>query len=265
MIGRARRALALLVPALALSAAARGDAALDSYLSAVASQLDTRAAEALARLDGTGRRLLAARSYLRSSASLRDHWSWTQAQIDAYQGSPAQRHLDDEIGRVRQAFEEGNPGFTLYVNPQVRSLDVQIERWNTNTSVSAAAEDLLSAAAALVEAGRFPDAGTPAGRDAFAAFLRSHTPTPIPTIAVPGLSPHGQMRAVDFQVRKGEETIAGPDTTTIETLWLAGGWRDRLSSAVAASGARFVGPLERPDEPWHYNYLGELDLSAGSQ
>ena len=45
--------------------------------------------------------------------------------------------------------------------------------------------------------------------------------------------------------------------------WLADGWRDKLSAAVIASGAEFVGPLEKPDEPWHYSYRGALETFVG--
>ena len=68
----------------------------------------------------------------------------------------------------------------------------------------------------------------------------------------PGLSPHGQMNAVDFHVYRGEQEIATPDSATIETVWTAQGWGDRLARAVRESGARFSGPLEVPREPWHY-------------
>ncbi len=243
--------------AFALPAVSAGD--LAAYLAAVSSKLDPRAAEAIVRLDGTGRQLLAARSYLRSGESLRDRWSWSQQQIDDYQGSPAQAQLNTEIARVRLEFELENPGFTLFANPQVRSLDVQIEHWNSNASVAEAAEELLVAATAFLAPGAIADANTPIGRDSFANFLLAHTPVPAPTIAAPGLSPHGQMRAVDFHIETAGNTVAGPDTQTIESVWLAAGWRDKLSAAVIASGAEFVGPLEKPDEPWHYGYSGALE------
>ena len=234
---------------------------LEPYLAAIASQLDPPAREALASIEGAGRQMLAARSYLLRAGRSAGHWSWTQTQIEAYEGSCAQQHLDAEINRVRQSFEERNPGFTLFVNPQVRSLEAQIEHWNTNASVAEGADELVAAANALLVAGGVPEAGTPEGRDAFSRFLASYSPKFRSTIAAPGLSSHGQMRAVDFQVRKDGETVAGPDTTTIESAWIGGGWRDKLKAAVVASGARFVGPLKDPDEPWHYDYLSELDVS----
>lgn len=253
-------ALAALLLTLAIAAPARGADALESYVAAIASQLDARAREVLARLEGSGRQLLAVRSYLLRADRIAGHWSWTQTQIEAYEGSCAQQHLDAEIDRVRQSFEECNPGFTLFVNPQVRSLEAQIEHWNTNTSVAEAADELVTTANALLATDGVPGADSPAGRDVFSRFLASYSPKFRPTIAAPGLSLHGQMRAVDFRVRKDGETVAGPDTTTIESAWVRDGWRDKLKAAVVASGARFVGPLEDPDEPWHYDYLAELEV-----
>jgi len=48
-------------------------------------------AQTLAQLDGSGRQLLALRSYLRSAPCLAERWSWTQEQIEAFEGSPEQR------------------------------------------------------------------------------------------------------------------------------------------------------------------------------
>jgi len=254
-----------LLAAVAFATPAVGANDLAAYLTAVSSQLDPRAAETIVRLEGSGRQLLAARAYLRSAEVLSGRWSWSKQQIDDYQGSPAQALLNAEVDRVRLEFELENPGFTLFVNPQVRSLDLQIEHWNSNASVAEAAEELLVSATAFLESGAIAEANTPVGDDAFANFLLAHTPVPAPTIAAPGLSPHGQMRAVDFHVETAGNTVAGPDTQTIESVWVAAGWRDKLSAAVIASGAEFVGPLEKPDEPWHYSYSGVLEPLIGPQ
>ena len=56
---------------------------LDDHIAQLAARQDPRVAEALARIDGTGRRLLALRSYLRSRDHLAERWSWTQEQIHA--------------------------------------------------------------------------------------------------------------------------------------------------------------------------------------
>ena len=61
---------------------------------------DPRVADAWERIDGTGRRLLALRSYVRSRAHLADRWSWTSEQIAAYRGRRSIGELQQEIDRV---------------------------------------------------------------------------------------------------------------------------------------------------------------------
>jgi hypothetical protein len=233
---------------------AEADELVAAHLAALHDSLDTRAAGALDRIEGLGPKLLAARSYLRSAARLPERWSWSQEQIDAYYGSPAQVALDAEIARIRVIFEADNPGYTLFVNPLVRSLDVQLQHWNENRSVADAGNHLLRALREIVGAGGFPAPGTNEARVRFSQALKAHQPQPKPALAAPGLSPHGQMHAVDFQVRQGALLVAGPSTAQVETIWLGLGWRDRLESAIRRASHKFSGPLQSPDEPWHYDY-----------
>jgi hypothetical protein len=243
------------------SAAAAGDAGASDariarHLAEVCTTLDPRAAATLERIDGLGRQLLAARSYLRVGSALGERWSWSQAEIDRYQGSALQRALDTEIDRVRAAFVKQNPGYTLWVNPQVRSVEVQVQRWNENATVAAAGAAMLERvrrelATAPVEG----DAGT--GRQWLTSLLRSTWPTPTPTLAAPGLSRHGRMQAVDFQVKKGDRTVAGPSYADVKPVWEAQGWAERLRRAVRTTGDRFQGPLKTPNEPWHYEYTSD--------
>ena len=95
---------------------------------------------------------------------------------------------------------------------------------------------------------------------ALKTFLSGHRPVPTPTIAAPGLSLHGQMRAIDFQVHQGGQVVAGSSTATIATDWVAAGWAAKLDTAVRAASDRFVGPQAIPPAPWHYTYL--LDEAA---
>ena len=205
---------------------------LPAYVTCISAQMDPRPAEAISRIAGTGRQLLALRSYLRAGAHLPERWSWSQEQIAAFEGSPEQRDLQLEIERVRAAFVARNPGFELYVNPQVRDLDTQIERWNSNESVTAAAEDILAAAQALIASPGFSTDRPERAREALKALLTGHTPVPTPTVAAPGLSPHGQMRAIDFQVHQGARVVAGPDTSSIAADWDTAGWAAKLDVAV---------------------------------
>ncbi len=224
------------------------------YVDDIAGHQDPRVAGAVALIDGTGRRLLALRSYLRSAGRLAERWSWNEEQIAAYQQSPEHRDLEAEVERVREAFTQANPGYSLWVNPQVRSLDIQIEHWNTNPSVAEAAANLASEARALVAGAGFPSSRPEEARRAIERLLSEHVPTPTPTLAAPGLSPHGQMRAIDFQVQKDGNIVAGPKTTTIVTDWDGAGWTAKLETAVRSASHRFVGPLASPREPWHYTY-----------
>jgi len=253
--------IAALLPALTVVGLARATAPdtdpLPSYVTSISAQLDPRVAQTLAQLDGSGRQLLALRSYLRSASHLAERWSWSQEQIEAFEGSPEQGHLQQEIDRIRTAFVAANPGFELYVNSQARSLDVQIEHWNSNESVSAAAEEILVAAQALVASPGFPADRPEQAQKALTTFLSGHRPVPTPTIAAPGLSLHGQMRAIDFQVHQGGRVVAGPSTASIPTDWAAAGWAAKLDAAVREASDRFVGPQVSPPAPWHYTYVPE--------
>jgi hypothetical protein len=236
---------------------------LPSYITSISGQLDPRVGQTLAQFDGTGRQLLALRSYVRGASHLTERWSWTQEQIEAFEGSAEQRELQQEIDRVRTAFVAANPGFELHVNPQVRSLDAQIEHWNSNESVAAAARQILADAQSLVSSPSFPADRPDQAREALKAFLSRYRPVPAPTIAAPGLSLHGQMRAVDFQVHQRGRIVAGPSTATIATDWLAAGWAQRLDAAVRAASSRFVGPQATPPAPWHYTYVPTVVAREG--
>jgi hypothetical protein len=230
------------------------DATLARYIESLAADQDPRVADALNRIDGTGRRLLALRSYVRGCADLADRWSWTNEQIAAYEATPEYGELQQEIARVNEEFARENPGFELWVNPQVRSLDIQLEHWNTNESVAVAAANLQAAASELVTSPTFPAAQPARATKALESFLASYDPVPTPTIAAPGLSLHGQMRSIDFQVHQGGRVVAGPTTSTIDTEWDGAGWSAKLDAAVHAASQRFIGPLASPREPWHYTY-----------
>ena len=95
---------------------------LNEYISAISKKLDARAIAALAKIDDTGRRLLALRGYLRSERSLPSKWSWSADQIERYKQSKEYREAIAEVEKVRKKFEL-NPGYTLHVNTEVRSLE----------------------------------------------------------------------------------------------------------------------------------------------
>jgi hypothetical protein len=250
--------LLLLLPVAALAT----DRLVAAHLESLRGQFDPRVAATLERIDGLGRQLLAARSYVRAEASLDQRWSWSRQQIERYEGSALQRALEAELARVRAVFEAENPGYTLWVNPQVRSVELQVERWNANATVDASAAAMLAAIRSRVAARDAPRVGSPEARKWFAGLLRATAPTPTPSLAAPGLSRHGRMQAVDFQVKQGERTVAGASQDDIAGAWEAQGWCERLVSAVRTASDRFEGPLVHPNEPWHYEYQAPAHLVA---
>lgn len=226
---------------------------IEAALAALLEEFDApvrTAALAIPRLD---RRLLAVRGYVRAGTTLAARWSWTDAQAHAFAASAPGHALAASIDQVRCVFRQRHPGHDLFVNPQFRSLEIQLQRWNANDSVGAAARNLLQAALPALDA-RLREAAAPDAARALRDWLANHVPSPQPTLAVPGLSSHGQARAVDFQVMREGRVIAGTSAAAIATQWESTGWKRHLADAVTRSGEPFEGPLRTPHEPWHYQY-----------
>jgi hypothetical protein len=233
--------------------AAPGFAAVADYLLAITHDLDPVATSALERIDSEPRQLLAVRGYLRAGKDLSSRWSWSAAEIRAYESSQEYRDLLAEIAAVRARFEAANPGYSLYANTTARSLDLQLQRWNSNALVGVIAERLQEAAMRELSAKSYP--ATPDARATvrFANFLREWRPVPSAApLAVPGLSLHGRSRAIDFQITQDERIIAPTEVAKVRSVWEQQGWADKLAAAMRDS--RFVGPLQSPNEPWHYEY-----------
>ncbi len=229
-----------IVPALAVAQPAADD--LQACVTRATDALPSQPASAVRGIDGLPRQLLALRSYLRAG-DVGERWSWTDAEIAAYEQSPAHEEALAALAWAQARFAERNPGYSLYVNTRVRSLDTQLERWNTNASVGVAAEAMARAAAEACAA----------APSTFAEWVRGWRPDPPANLAAPGLSAHGQARAFDFQVMQGEVLVAGTDSRRIDADWVEGGWARRLAEVMAESPA-FEGPLRSPREPWHYAY-----------
>lgn len=242
-----KRAAAL---ALLMLPGAAGAVPKKDPLEALQRRLPDKVQKALAQMDGPDRQLLAVRSYLRGVRSIDDRWSWTEEEIAAYLQSDANRRALEAVDKVIKAFEQQNPGYSLHVNTKVRSLHDQIDKWNRNSSVAAGAVEL---GAALELWRRKHPKATEAQTSAFLAGWR---PTRQVSLAAPGLSSHGRARAFDFQVMKGGTIIAATNMGIIESVWDGEGWTEKLAKAVKASKAAFKGPLDRPREPWHYEYCG---------
>ena len=113
-------ALAAATPLMLPQSARAGDdagAALTRYIDALVAEQDPRVADALGRIDGTGRRLLALRSYVRSRAHLADRWSWTSEQIAAYEGTPEHRDCSRRSSRVKRGLCAREPGLRVVGQP----------------------------------------------------------------------------------------------------------------------------------------------------
>ena len=230
-------------------------AKLGRYLDATAASLDARPRAALAKIEGTGRQLLALRGYLRIEGGLTARWSWTAEEIKRFEASAEYRNALNEVEKVRQKFAALNPGYELYINTQVRDLEKQIRFWNENRSVQVAADQLMADVLQELASSAYsasPDAG---GVNRFRQFLKSARLKVAPTVATPGLSLHGQLRAFDFQVMRGGQLIASTDSSSIGPVWDGQGWTKKLSTAVFAASNKFKGPLANPREPWHYDYV----------
>ncbi|WP_116812128.1 hypothetical protein [Steroidobacter cummioxidans] len=252
----ARRVGIVAVVALLLAplqmAVASADYALDEYLQHIADSLPEKTAEALKQIHGTPRRLLAARAYLRAGDTLDSRWSWTTNEIQSHARSPEYRALLAETDKVRARFESQNPGYTLYANTEARSLELQIVRFNTNPSVGRVAATLHRQALVEIAGASYASLDQAAAVGRFKQFLADWRPPAAAPLAAPGISRHGQLRAIDFQIMKGGAIVAATDTGTAERNWDAPGWTKKLQAA--AQGSNFRGPLQSPYEPWHYEY-----------
>jgi hypothetical protein len=198
------------------------------------------------------------RGYLRAGPQLSSRWSWSADEIRGYETSQEYRDLLAEIAAVRTRFEAQNPGYSLYANTAARSLDLQLQRWNSNASVGVIAARLQDAAVRELSADAYPAHPNAKATLRFANFLRAWRPTPVAApLAVPGLSLHGRSRAIDFQIVRDGRIIAPTEVAKVRSVWEGQGWAERLARAMRDT--RFAGPLRAPDEPWHYEYVPRAD------
>ncbi len=251
-------ALGLFAGMLAESGIAAASERFDSYVLKLAPVPSDVAVD---QIPDPGRKLLALRSYLRAGKTLAERWSWTDEEIEAFQGSIQQAVLQVEINAVRAHFAAAYPGYELYIHSQIRSLDEQIDHWNRNASVKAAADELLAAwtAAFGLDAGENPSIDLDKAR----TWLRAAPLSNRPSIAAPGLTLHGRAQAIDFQVMKDGVIIASADTAKIETVWRAEKWDEKLKASIDAASPSFHGPLTSPDEPWHYDFKPATSKNGG--
>jgi hypothetical protein len=232
----------------------------DVWAAQASGGLEPPVIDALQRILSADRRLLALSAYLRAGGTLAERWSWSQEQLSSYPATPEGKAATADIDAVVAAFAAANPGFTLQVNRKLRSLEVQIAHWNVDESVGTAAAALV---AALEQ--RFIGEASKPNTNQLRSALIEWKPNVAIALAAPGLSPHGQGRAFDFQVERGGQVIAGVDVTLASPQWDAAGWTQKLRAAVSVAGDHFSGPLESPYEPWHYAHAPKADTSDRSR
>jgi hypothetical protein len=240
------------VNANAAAAGEEADGKLDTYIRGAAEDLAAEEREALGRITEESRRLLALRGYLRAGGGALSRWAWSRGQIESYEKSEERAAAMLEVEKVKKEFETANPGYSLRVNTDVRSLDEQLSKWNETESVKRAGEELLTRAREEIAKSSYGESAPAPDVRRFESFLRGSTTGTTPTLAVPGLSPHGQSRAFDFQVVRGSQLIAGASAS--DETWDKAGWTQKLQDAVRRASAKFAGPLTSPREPWHYDY-----------
>jgi hypothetical protein len=233
---------------------AEAQANVDAYVNALAQKIDPKVAGAIAWIDGAPRRLLALRGYLRNRSLLNSRWSWDGAEIERYKQSAEYREALAEVEKVKAKFAEQNPGYSIEVNTEVRTLEQQIASWNRTESIATAAEALFANVQKELASGAYKAEPEAASLERFQNYLQRQPVAVSLTVATPGLSQHGQLRAFDFRIRQGDQTIATTETSTVQSVWDAQGWTQKLKAAVGAASRKLTGPLAAPREPWHYTY-----------
>lgn len=229
---------------------------LDAYMNGVSRAFDRRIRYALNGINTMPSRLLAMKYYLRRQGDIGASWVWTRKQVDQYKYSQAYRQALAEVRQITKTFAEQNPGYTLHVNTEIRSLADQVLIWNSAPSVSASGAAIYKQAIGLLADTTFKIEPDKDGLARFRQFLSGCTIPVVPSAAVPGFSQHGQLRAFDFIIWAGDTAIAaGADAGNARAVWDNSGWTDKLNEAINTVSSSFEGPLMSPHEPWHYAYM----------
>lgn len=249
---------------------------IQAYVGRLVDAQQERVRSALAQITNEDRHLLAVRGYIRFASRINTRWAMTDDEEAEYRGTGAWRTMQAEVRQIQSAFASSHRGHTLAVNMRARSLDQQIALWNGNDTVLALGTRLMELIRVELDRDRYPAAptdesvaaltewiGQPAGILGLSAtVLRRRRGRPTlrirvntPSNATPGLSSHGQIKALDFVVKRGRATIAGADMGQRDTVWRGpDNWSNRLNAAITSVSSDWDGPLQNPDEPWHYTY-----------
>jgi hypothetical protein len=192
--------------------------------------------------------LLALRRYvMRGGPGVVAQWPWT-----AEQRLSRAKKIDALLERARMVqtvFERENPGYTLGYTRE-RSLERQVQLWLENDSVVIAGTMLFNAAQSELKQSVYDAPPSQQTVNKFTRFLKTYTGTLDASNAAPGLSDHGQLKAVDFYIMKGGRTVASIRRATIGLEWIRSGFASKLKKIATEEG--LTGPLPKPYEPWHF-------------
>jgi hypothetical protein len=247
-----------------------------TYVQELVNVQQERVQRVLTQIPNKYRQLMAVHGFVRHAGRINPRWPMTDAEETTFRGSSAGQAMQHEIQAIQRAFASAHRGYSLRVNPRARSLDTQITAWNGSGRGGRIAEnlgrDLWRRAGTELDSGTtYPEPPTATSKEAFRRWIAQHPRTGLnlrarvdrttyhmPTLATPGLSDHGRLRAIDFEVRRGGDIIATSDSTTeSRAIWRGvPNWQTRLNNVITGVSANWDGPLERPDEPWHYTYGG---------
>ncbi|MDB5036160.1 MAG: hypothetical protein JWQ98_3401 [Chlorobi bacterium] len=243
-------------PSRILQPRSEADSALDLYMNVLGASLHQKARGALAGIPSRPRRLLALKYYLnRTAEEIERKWAWSQAEASAYRSSGEYQDALRELVAVRSYFAMLSPGYRLEAKVEIRSFGAQLGKWNSVGSIGSAGGELITAALTFLADSSLVVTDSSSNRlSRFIGFLHDFEPKQMPTVALPGLSQHGQFRAFDFRVMKGGRVVAGTVARTIPAVWDRAGWTEKLREAICTASRKFDGPLPEPYEPWHYAY-----------
>jgi hypothetical protein len=212
--------------------------------------------------------------------TIEQNWVWSKEQSRKYQQTAEFAEARHEIERINTNFQVLNTSFNraqaYYVraNTDPRPWEEQLGNWLKSAGTAHAGgawvldqasqnlnnvllQEIVQPASRESNEPRYSDApGDHASLQHFKRFLGSSRTRPSPSLtwATPGLSQHGQAKAFDFVVHDGAGKEVVGTHSSQKQKWKHERWSEQLSTAVKMSSGRFSGPLQSPDEPWHYIY-----------
>lgn len=232
--------------------------------------------ETIWQVKDSDRFLMALVAYLKvvESGKLDKKWTWDDEKIAAWKKTPERKEVENAVAAVAAKFaalpEIAGTGRTLTGGAKPRPLNKQIDYWNGNGSAKKLGGILRRGLLEEIQKPEYTDPPDAASAAAFKKLLVGGWPNSylisqkkkekldsiFTTNAAPGLSDHGQMRAIDFHVKVpgGKDFHPGGDERW-ESSGMAGLLKKAIESYNAEKGRKvFDGPLKSPNEPWHYDY-----------